>query len=198
MKKLMFIFAWLSLACCLLSSCGGSGGGDKSSRYSLSVRDFMRGTNCILIAGSDCAFAIVPKRFDQSAIQGPNVICDGRILVYKNAEMTAIRASYDVADLSYSVDENGVGYLTCPGVQTYSIDDNWMRMCGVLAGTGGTYGAGQEGNYATISNLNFILNFGGDDRGQWEEGCHVMMGQLVADLQASGSLYLRPKEKLGL
>lgn len=197
MKKLTFIFACLSLCCCLLSSCGG-GGGNKSDNYSLSVRDFMRGAKCILISGGDCAFAIVPKQFDPSAIHGPDVICDGRILVYKNAEMTAIRASYDVADMTYSVDENGVGYLTCPGVETYSIDDDWMRMCGVLAGTGGTYGAGQEGNYATISNLTFILNFGGDDRGQWEEGCHVIMGQLVADLQASGSLYLRPKDKLGL
>lgn len=199
MKKLAFVFGCLCwcLGCLSLSSCGGGDAGSQS-KYALSVRDFMMGNKCILIAGRDCAFAIVPERFDSGEIHGPNVMCNGRILVYKNAEDRYILAQYSVADMEYSVDEEGIGYLTCPGIKTSTIDDTWMRMCGVLAGTGGEYGAGQEGNYATISNLRFILNFSGPDKGTWEEGCHVIMGQLSADLQADGALLLRPKENLGL
>ncbi len=198
MKNLALFIFFFGCACVPLTSCGGSGSSDARTEYSLSVSDFMRGRKCILISGRNCAFAIVPERFTSNEITSPEVLCDGRIYVYKNAETSNILSTYRVSNMKYEVDELGVGYLTCPGVMTSSIDDNWMRFCGVLAGTGGEYGAGQDGNYATISNLNFILNFSGPDIGIWEESCHVLMGQLSTDLQANGTLLLRPKEKLGL
>lgn len=195
--KLAVSFICLCVGCICLTSCGG-GGGDEASRYSLSVREFMRGNKCILIAGPNCAFAIVPEKFDSSELTGSKVLCNGVIYVYENAEEPYYLTSYKAPQLIYEVDETGIGYLSCDSIQTSSVDDNWMFFCGVLAGVGGQYGAGLEGNYATLSNVRFILNFSGPDIGTWEDRCHVIMGRLSEDLQASGTLYLRPKENLGL
>lgn len=196
-NKLALSFICLCFACIGLTSCGGGGGGE-STKYALSVRDFMRGNKCILIAGPNCAFAIVPERFDSSEITGPKVLCNAKIHVYKNAESPYILTTYEAPQLTYEVDEMGIGYLSCDSIKTSYVDDNWMFFCGVLAGTGGQYGAGLEGNYATLSEVRFILNFSGPDIGSWEDRCRVIMGQMNELLQASGTLYLRPKENLGL
>lgn len=197
MNKLVLSIICLCFGCIVLTSCGG-GGGENAGKYSLSVSEFMRGDKCILIAGPNCAFAIVPERFDSSEITGPEVLCDGLIYVYKNAESSYPLATYKAPQLRYEVDETGIGYLSCDSIQTTSVDDTWMFFCGVLAGTGGQFGAGAEGNYVTLSNVRFILNFSGPDIGRWEDLCDALVGGMAERLQASGTLYLRPKENLGM
>lgn len=196
MKKLSFLVLCVSFTCLLLSSCGGGEGGT-ATRYSLSVREFMRGDKCILIAGGDCAFAIVPQRFESGELTGPEALCNAYIYIYRNVQSQSSELVCSVESVTYSVDEQGVGYLSLPGVQPFSDADAWRKFCGVVSGTGGTFGDGFTGNYTTVSGLDFILNFGGEEKGTWQGKCWAVRapdgGKWVS---GDGTLLLRPKEYL--